>query len=77
MSEESRARIWEEMVESSKRREEKVVLRVVKRDWSKEKVVLRVVKRDWRKELMSDLWLLVILEVVGCGLLCIVELLKY
>ena len=70
MDEESRERIWKEMVESSKRREEGVVLRVVKRDWGKE-------KGGWRKELMSDLWLLVILEVVGCGLLCIVELLKY
>ena len=70
MDEERRERIWKEMVESSKRREERVVLRVVKRDWGKE-------KGGWRKELMSDLWLLVILEVVGCGLLCIVELLKY
>ena len=67
MDEESRERIWKEMVESSKRREEGVVLRVVKRDWGKE-------KGGWRKELMSDLWLLVILLVFWISFVSIIEI---
>ena len=34
-------------------------------------------KLDWRKELVSDLKLFVMLELVGCGLFVILELLKY
>ena len=34
-------------------------------------------KVDWRKELVSDLKMFVMLELVGCGLFVIVEVLKY
>ena len=34
-------------------------------------------KLDWRKELVSDLKLFVMLELVGCGLFVIIEILKY
>jgi len=63
MDEEEKSRRWEELISN-----EGVVR-------SKEKGVRSKEKGGWRKELMSDLWLLVILEVVVCGLLGVVELL--
>jgi len=34
-------------------------------------------RRSWKKELVNDLKLLVMVELVGCGLFVLVELLKY
>jgi hypothetical protein len=59
MDEKEKSRRWEELISN-----EGVV--------RSKKLVLGVgVGRSY----LSDLWLLVILEVVGCGLLCIVEIL--
>jgi len=43
----------------------------------KEKIVRRKERIGWRVELVSDLKLLVMVELVGCGLFVLLELLKY
>ena len=70
MSEEEKSRVWEELVKSS---DKKLGVRVK----SKEIGVRRKERVGWRKELVSDLKLFVMLELVGCGLFVILELLKY
>ena len=65
MDEERRERIWGEMVERSKRRGGKVVLRVVKRDWK---------KRSFVKSCFEDLWMLVILLVFWISFVSIIEI---
>ena len=54
LSEEEKKRIWKEIVDSNKRRIGMV---------SEELGVVRKEKGGWREELVSDLWLLVILLV--------------
>jgi hypothetical protein len=66
MDEKEKSRRWEELISN-----EGVVRSKEKRVRSKKLVVGVGVGRSY----LSDLWLLVILEVVGCGLLCIVEIL--
>jgi len=68
MSEKEKSNVWAELVKSSDKK--MGVVRKEKRDWRKERV-------GWRKELVSDLKLLVMVEVVGCGLFVIIEVLKY
>ena len=61
-------RIWKEMVDSNKRR-----IGVV----SEELEVVRKERGGWREELISDLWLLVILLVVWISFLSIIEIIRY
>ena len=68
MNEKEKSRVWEELVKSSDKR-----MGVVR----KERGVRSRERVGWRKELVSDLKLLVMVEVVGCGLFVILELLKY
>ncbi len=63
MSKEERERRWEELISN-----EGVVVSKKRRVRSKEKL-------GWRKELVSDLKLLVIVEVVFIGFFSIVEIL--
>ena len=62
MSKEERERRWEELISN-----EGVVVSKERRVRSKEKL-------DWRKELVSDLWLLVILLVFWISFLSIIEI---
>ena len=65
MDEKEKERRWKELITN-----EGVVV-------SNEKLVRRKERLGWRKELVSDLKLFVMLELVGCGLFVILELLKY
>jgi len=68
MNEEEKSRVWDELVKSSDKK-----MGVVR----KEKIVRRKEGIGWRVELVSDLKLLVMVELVGCGLFVMLELLKY
>ena len=68
MNEEEKSRVWDELVKSSDKK-----MGVVR----KEKIVRRKERIGWRVELVSDLKLLVMVELVGCGLFVLLELLKY
>ena len=68
MSKSEKDKVWEELVKSSDKK-----MGVVR----KEKIVRRKERIGWRVELVSDLKLLVMVELVGCGLFVLLELLKY
>jgi len=68
MNKEEKDRVWKELVKSSDKK-----MGVVR----KEKIVRRKERIGWRVELVSDLKLLVMVELVGCGLFVLLELLKY
>ena len=68
MSKSEKDRVWEELVKSSNEK-----MGVVR----KERVVRRKERVGRRVELVSDLKLFVMLELVGCGLFVIIEILKY
>ena len=68
MDEKEKGRIWKEMVDSNKKRIGMV---------SEELGVERKEKGGWRKELVSDLWLLVILLVFWISFLSIIEIIRY
>ncbi|MGB7533024.1 MAG: hypothetical protein WA977_08655 [Halobacteriota archaeon] len=65
MDEKEKERRWKELITN-----EGVVV-------SNEKLVRRKERLGWRKELVSDLWLLVILLVFWIGFVSVVEVLKY
>jgi len=65
MDEKEKERRWKELITN-----EGIVV-------SNEKLVRRKERLGWRKELVSDLKLLVMVELVGCGLFVMLELLKY
>ena len=65
MDEKEKERRWKELITN-----EGIVV-------SNEKLVRRKEGLGWRKELVSDLKLLVMVELVGCGLFVMLELLKY
>jgi len=68
MSSKEKDKVWKEMVSNTERR----VRSGERRVRSGERRV-----RSVRKELVSDLKLLVMVELVGCGLFVMLELLKY
>lgn len=68
MSKSEKDKVWEELVKSSDKK-----MGVVR----KEGVVRRKERVGWRVELVSDLKLFAMLELVGCGLFVILEILKY